>query len=526
MTLSPLKSAPVALQKLLYTLYHKNQFTAEIYVQPYKAQIFYFKEEQMFNFTDYVSLLNEANKYLGLFNEEITEDTISQLSDLSEEQQKAIFNQLYLIAEQRGHENLFSADQNNFRAFLIDISTDFGWSIQDYMLEVLEGVTPQWQEGNYTDAEQAENLVKDYEQKVRENLHYRRFSRQFPTTVRDYEYKKSFYPSKVGAFINRKIGMLNTSAEIYLQNEVLIDEIKQMITDGDIVISKGHSVNNSNGVLSILETLKTDYSAFSTPVNSYNKDNVISITPYDNLKFLITKQSVLNRIKVREYSAAFNLEQMKLEGRIITVPETYDLGKVDGEDVLFVLLDRRAIVVAIKLWKMGTFYVSNQYKTNHWLGVEGVRGHNTFINAVAYTGETFGNFIDGGDTPPSEDENEITILVGRDFIINTVDDSPSFISGKTGIPVANDYLNKSTQFKNTVSISPAGDESPNIDNNIMIVIGGEGSEFTTSIIRTETLGEIVIDAEHSLIYEDDVPISIPSSVGNITTVIVYDDGAA
>lgn len=339
---------------------------------------------------NYISLLNEANKYLGFFNEEITEDTIGVVSGLSEAQQMALFNQMYLVAEQRGHENIFSAEKNPFRAFLVDAG-EFGWTIQDYMLEVLDGVTPQWRTGEYTDAQQAENLVKDYEQKLEGAFHYERFGKTFPTTIRDYEYKKSFYPSKLGAFVNRKIGMLNTSAEIYLMNEVLIDELKVMLDREDIVVKGGHTVNNSNGILTLLETIKTDYEAFSQPNNLYNKDGVISMTPTDDLKFIITKASIYNRLKVREYSGAFNLEQMKLDGRIIFIPENYEFG-VGDETPLFFVVDRRALVIGLKMWKMGTFYVANQYKTNHWLGVEGVRGHNRFINAVAYTGEALGNF--------------------------------------------------------------------------------------------------------------------------------------
>ena len=344
---------------------------------------------------DYLSLLNAANKTLGYFNEEITSDTIGVITSLSEEQQKALFNQMYLVAEQRGHENIFSAEKNSFRSFIVDAG-EFGWTIQDYMLEVLDGVTPQWRVGSYTDAEQAENLVKDYEQNIKSSFHYKPFANQFPTTIRDYEYKKSFYPSKFGAFVSRKIGMLNTSAEIYLQNSVLIDEIMDMATSGHMVIKNGHTLNNSNGILSMLEDVKTTYEGFMQPNSIYNADGVISITPYEDLIYIICKASALNRIKVREYSGAFNLEQMKLDGRIIIIPEDYEVPKVTtdngDEEPLFFVVDRRAIVVGVKLWKMGTFYVPNQYKTNHWLGVEGIRGHNKFINAVAFTGEEFGNF--------------------------------------------------------------------------------------------------------------------------------------
>ena len=298
-----------------------------------------------------------------------------------------------MVAVQRGHENFFSPDRNDFRAFIIDIQTEFGWTIEDYMLEILDGITPQWVEGNYTDTEQAENLVKDYEQKVRENMHYTPFNKQFPTTVRDYEYRKSFYPNKLASFIDRKITNMSSSAEIWLKNSVLIDELKEMSTKGEIVVKGNYTVNNKNGILTLLEDISTDYEAFSQDNKSYNKDGVISITPSDDLKYIVTKASIYKRLAVREYASAFNLKEMDLKGRIIYVPEDYDLGKANnGQDILFYVVDRRAIVVAIKMWKASSFYVANQYKTNHWLGVEGIRGHNTFINAVVYTGEPKGNF--------------------------------------------------------------------------------------------------------------------------------------
>ncbi len=349
-------------------------------------------------YEQYLELLNEANKNLGVVMQngepvEITTETIEVIGTLSEDQQRALFDQLYILMEQRGHENIFSADKNSFRTFLIDATTEFGWTIEDYMLEVLDGVTPQWVTGEYTDAQQAENLVKDYEQKLRTKFHSTPFRRQFPTTIRDNEYRKYFYRSRFGPFVDRKIGMLNTSAEIWLQNNVLIDEVKDMCTSGDIKFDTGNSLNSRDGILSLLEKVKGAYIGFKQSNSSYNKDGIVSITPDDNLIYMITKASYYERMKVRTYSGAFNLEEMRLNGQIIFVPEDFDFGTAqNGEKVLFVMLDRRSICIALKLWKMGTFYVANQYKTNHWLGVEGVRGHNTFINAMAYTGEEFGNF--------------------------------------------------------------------------------------------------------------------------------------
>lgn len=441
-------------------------------------------------YDEYIKMLNQANKNLGIVMKdgqplEITAETIEVIQSLSDEQQRALFNQMYLIAEQRGHENIFTADKNSFRTFLIDSIGDFGWTIEDYMLEVLEGVSPQWVNDNsYTDIQQAENLVKDYEQKVRMKFHSTPFRRQFPTTIRDIEYRKYFYSSRFGPFVDRKIGMLNTSAEIWLQNSVLIDEVKLMCQNKDVVVKKGYSINNANGILKVLEDVKSDHIGFTQANQSYNADGVISITPSTDLIYLIMKASYYERMKVRTFSGAFNLEQMNLNGQIIFVPEDYDLGTVDGEQVLMVQLDRRSIVIALKLWKMGVFYVANQYKTNHWLGVEGIRSHNTFINAVAYTGEPYGNFTDGGGS------GEITNYVSSNDIKVTSFSIDGDIIGE--YPQGNIPY----KVKNSFGLS-IGDSA------MVSFRGGDGT--TSSNINTvsvQTTGEVILDIEHGVIYLD------------------------
>lgn len=471
-------------------------------------------------YDEYIRMLNQANKNLGIVMKdgqplEITAETIEVIQSLSDEQQRALFNQMYLIAEQRGHENIFTADKNSFRTFLIDSIGDFGWTIEDYMLEVLEGVSPQWVNDNsYTDIQQAENLVKDYEQKVRMKFHSTPFRRQFPTTIRDIEYRKYFYSSRFGPFVDRKIGMLNTSAEIWLQNSVLIDEVKLMCQNKDVVVKKGYSINNANGILKVLEDVKSDHIGFTQANQSYNADGVISITPSTDLIYLIMKASYYERMKVRTFSGAFNLEQMNLNGQIIFVPEDYDLGTVDGEQVLMVQLDRRSIVIALKLWKMGVFYVANQYKTNHWLGVEGIRSHNTFINAVAYTGEPYGNFTDKNTVT----ENINTASLSSDAsgeIINSIS-----VDGEN-VPSGDILLKFPYTFNKTIGFD--------INRGGILVIGYNSPD--TDIYRTDNgvvadngVGEYIIDVEHGVIYHNSniVHTFTPEEISNTKFYIGFD----
>ena len=156
-------------------------------------------------------------------------------------------------------------------------------------------------------------------------------------------------------------------------------------------------------MLTIVEDIKTSISGFKTPTNLYNKGakvynplthnvefkKVINMTNSDSDIFLVTTPENFNRIKVQGYSNAFNLSQYEIEGRVLFVPAGTSLGtNSSGEKALFALVDRRAIIVGIKTWFGSSFYVSNTGVTNQWLTLEGVKGYNTFFNAIAFFGDS------------------------------------------------------------------------------------------------------------------------------------------
>ena len=161
-------------------------------------------------------MLNEAIKISGLEGlDTITQENITKLLQLPDAQLQTIINNLYLVSEQRGFQNLWSSEDNPFREFLFDMKNN-GWTIQDYMIDILEGMTPYWDE-SYTDSQVAEGLVKDYEQKFETSFHMTPFSKQFATTINEKDYSKYFYPYSLQSFVDMKINNLPSSAEIYLE---------------------------------------------------------------------------------------------------------------------------------------------------------------------------------------------------------------------------------------------------------------------------------------------------------------------
>ena len=341
-------------------------------------------------------MLNEAVKLSGLEGlDTITQENITKLLQLPDTQLQTIINNLYLVSEQRGFQNLWSSEDNPFREFLFDMKNN-GWTIQDYMIDILEGMTPYWDE-SYTDTQVAEGLVKDYEQKFETSFHMTPFSKQFATTINEKDYSKYFYPYSLQSFVDMKINNLPSSAEIYLEKQVLIDEVKQMITDTDVIVKDGYDPNSDIGIKHMIEDMKTVYKSFKQPTNMYNKRGVISITPSEDMIFTFMKPSTMERLKVYVNSAAYNLDEVMLKGRVIFIPEDMTLGTdTQGNEILAMILDRRALVVGLRTWKMRDFEIPNKLRRNYFLSIEGIRGHNDFINAVAFKGAKVANFQSEG----------------------------------------------------------------------------------------------------------------------------------
>ena len=383
-------------------------------------------------------MLNEAVKLSGLEGlDTITQENITKLLQLPDAQLQTIINNLYLVSEQRGFQNLWSSEDNPFREFLFDMKNN-GWTIQDYMIDILEGMTPYWDD-SYTDSQVAEGLVKDYEQKFETSFHMTPFSKQFATTINEKDYSKYFYPYSLQSFVDMKINNLPSSAEIYLEKQVLIDEVKQMITDTDVIVKDGYDPNSDIGIKHMIEDMKTVYKSFKQPTNMYNKRGVISITPSEDMIFTFMKPSTMERLKVYVNSAAYNLDEVMLKGRVIFIPEDMTLGTDgSGNEILAMILDRRALVVGLRTWKMRDFEIPNKLRRNYFLSIEGIRGHNDFINAVAFKGAKVANFqSEGSDSNAyvafntlSTDVSGITIssIIADGEIVKNVD-----INEQTGL---------------------------------------------------------------------------------------------
>lgn len=345
---------------------------------------------------------------------EITADNVDAIGVLPEDMLNKFMGMFNLVLQERYFKVMFDAEDNPFRAFLIDMRED-GFGIRDVMQNIIDGVTPMWD--NESDSAIAEDLVSYAGDNFEQKYHTKRIQKQFKTSVNRREFSKVFTAYGIVQYANNKVANLNTSAEYWLMTTVL-DELKGRIENGELVQKNGFTLNNAQGIKDTIEQVKRVAKGAMMPTRLYNSDGILTKANSKEDLFLITTPEKLERIKAQVLAGTFNMGQLSLDNfTILEAPDSYDLGTVtvdDGggeshtEDVLFVILDRKAFPVGIKTWVMRTFDVPNTLWINNWLSIEGVIGMNGFMTGVAFTGD-YGDFSDSGDepTPPTPAESKI-----------------------------------------------------------------------------------------------------------------------
>ena len=359
-----------------------------------------------------VEIVNDSLKALGYdyqidtsTNESMSEG-LQKIGAYPPSQRNTIMEQMNLIIQQRNYGVMFDSSKNKFRNFIVDMSPE-GFGIEDIFHELLDGITPYWDK-NGTPEQILENLVSYDENKIHKAFHTNKYDKQFKTTVDRRNYDKVFTSYGITRYIDTKLANLSWSAEHYFMN-VVIDIIRDMISDNKITTRYTAGINNKQGIANIVEDIKATVAGFLTPSDQFNigvPDNtqtngyrrVVNMTDSESDVFIVTTPELMARLKVQGYANAFNLSQYELEGRIIYCPAGTDLGEDEfGRPIYFVALDRRAVLIGIKHWLGSSFFVPNVHIVNHWLTIEGLKGYNTWFNAVAFSSDGIDDVLEEGE---------------------------------------------------------------------------------------------------------------------------------
>lgn len=331
---------------------------------------------------------------------ETTEAGFRAVTALGEDARSSLLKQAILILTYRNYGTMFDSSKNPVRTFIRN-DTEFGGGEEDIYHDIITPVTGFWAadfagmdngsaESDALAQKVAENLVRYYNYDVTKKFHAKKDSIDIPMSITEYELKQIFTPSAFARFIDVKMANLQWSAEYALLTHV-INNIKKMVTDGKIIFKSGVDLNSVNGVTSVVEYLRTATDSMKMLSTNFNYSGVTAVSGDEDL-FLVTTPEFINRIQVRGYSNAFNVEYYREHNRLIILPEGSDLGTNGEEKVHAILLDRRAIVESIKYWAVKPFVVANTDYTNYFLKAKVLRGYNEFFNAVAITGDPIGDY--------------------------------------------------------------------------------------------------------------------------------------
>lgn len=356
------------------------------------------------------AIMNQSLSELGYSyqidttNNETIEQGFKAIGAYPESQKNAILKQVNTILVFRNYFTMFDESKNPTRRFWRE-DTEYGGGIEDLYHEIIEPVEGFWAEefakDSVNDDELALNIAKDlvkyHGSKIKHKFHTEEDAFTIPLSITEMEAKKAFTPSGFVSYIDVKMANLQASAEVKLQN-IAIEAIKQMVTDGNLVYQGGFNLNHPNGVTDAVEYVQTTSDEMTNLSNEFNNEGVLNISNFDDV-FLVTTSEFINRLRVRGYANAYNLKEYAIKNRLMVLPKGSDFGTIDGKKVHAILLDRRAIVMSLRYWKMKPFIVSNTDYENYFLKVRVIKGYNEFFNAVAIVGDDIGAFND--NTAPS-----------------------------------------------------------------------------------------------------------------------------
>ena len=254
---------------------------------------------------------------------------------------------------------------------------------------------------------------------------------------------------------------------------------------GELVEKHGFTLNTAQGIKDFIEQVKRTMKGAMTPTRSFNHDGILTKANEEKDLFLITTPEKLERIKAQVLAGTYNMGVLDLDKfEILEAPDGYNLGTVtvdDGggeshtEEVLSVVIDRKALPVGIRTWVMRAFDVPNTLWINNWLSIEGVIGMNGFMTGVVFTGD-FGDFSDSGDepTPPTPAETKILMTA---LSVNGTNNNTSLNGVYVGNGTVFDEYNGNYLYGVTVEVEK--------DDVIDLVDDGKNAGFTIRIIGAD-----------------------------------------
>lgn len=364
--------------------------------------------------TQAAQIVNQSMKALGYEYQidttsgETIEEGFKSIGVFSPSALRQILDQAVTILIHRNYGIMFDESDNPTRVFWRDF-INYGGGEEDIFHHVIEAENGFWADdfGDIAESDEAyrqltsniaNDLVSFKKPELSKKIHTDFVNFRIKLSRSDLLISEIFTPTGFARFVDTQMANIQWSAEYKLMN-IVIDNVKAMVANQAVVFYENNNLNSSNGVTSMVESIRNVSDGMQKPVGAFNKDGVINKSSFDDL-YLVTTPEFINRISVRGYANAYNLKEYRDNNKVIELPAGTNIGvDTQGKPVYAVLVDRRAVMVALRYWSMMPFNVSNTDYINFFLKVRAIKGYNEFFNAVAFSGDEIENFTDGDLIP-------------------------------------------------------------------------------------------------------------------------------
>lgn len=355
-----------------------------------------------------LKVLNQA-RITGKFDElpDITPENINlTLRTLPFEKMNEFLNVLTKIVRQESSSVVFDRSRNPFSRFFKD-PLPVGMTVEHLFIELIEGALPAWDDdGSYALSKSNPHVKVQYT-----NLNW---EAQYKISI-SYEQAQTAFLSVEGAglLLNRIQSSINTAYEwdVLLKGYELFSKA---INDGYAnPVYRTYNIQQEQDGKNLIVDINNCISEFTQALSNENKMGVLNMS---DSALVVIQANTYNTLKANTYANAFNLEQLRIDGNLLIVPNNIGFGPlVNNDNVYALVIDPRMLYIFSQLDGIGSSIqnpaslIVNYFRTAKWsFSLLGFANGRVFLKNV-------GNNLDveaGGTNVVLKDKDGTTINPG------------------------------------------------------------------------------------------------------------------
>ena len=329
-----------------------------------------------------LKILNTA-RTTGKFDElpDITPENIQlTLRVLPFERMNDFLNVLTKIVRQESYSVVFDRNRNPFTRFFKD-PMPVGMTVEHLFVEVIKGSLPAWDDdGTFALSKVSPPIKAQYT-----NLNW---EAQYKISI-SYEQAQTAFLSVEGAglLLNKIQASINTAYEwdLILKGYELLSKA---INDGYVnPVYRQYSFANEADGKNLIVDINNSISEFTQTLTNENKMNVMNMS---DEAIVIMSANTYNMLRANTYASAYNLEQLRLDGQLLIVPNGIGFGPlVNNDNVFAMVIDPRMLYIFSQLDGVGSTIqnpaslVVNYFRTSKWsFSLLGFANGRVFLNNV------------------------------------------------------------------------------------------------------------------------------------------------